>query len=427
MDMRKCFRVLSMLLLGVMPIILAACGGADSGASSNGPVTISFWVRAADQGFVQPVVKAYNATHKNHVNLTIIPNDQFVTKFASASSNGVAPDVVAIDLVYMPAFDAAGQMTDITDKAKSLSFFNQLSPSHIRLSTYQGKIYALPFSAESSVLLYNKGLFKKAGLDPNNPPKTWADIEQDAAKIRALGKDTYGFYFSGGCGGCNIFTFMPYVWASGGDILNADGTKATVNPNSQLKNGMSFYHSMWAAGDIPAGSRSDDGTNFLTPFTTGKIGMQGSGAFAIGTLKNQYPNIDFGVTPLPGENGGSSSFAGGDVIGVPKGSNHVNEAFDFINWCLSPDVQVEQFAKNGSIPVRTDLASNKYSKLDPRYEIISQELTVGKTVYSAKENELINDNNGPWLAMLQKGIFDGKIDEAMTTGQQQFTQILSSS
>lgn len=111
-------------------------------------------------------------------------------------------------------------MTDISAKARALPFFSQLSPSHVRLSTYQSKIYALPFSAESSFLLYNKDLFKKAGLDPDKPPKTWAEIEQYAAKIRALGPGTYGFYFSGSCGGCNIFTFMPYTWASGGDIFN---------------------------------------------------------------------------------------------------------------------------------------------------------------------------------------------------------------
>src|SRR5262249_17551281 len=148
--------------------------------------------------------------------------------------------------------------------------------------------------------------------------------------------DTYGFYFSGACGGCNIFTFMPYTWASGGDILNSDGTKATLSPNPVLKDALSFYQRMWAAGDIPKGSKSDDGTNFLNAFTTGKIGMVGSGAFAVGTLKSQFPKIDFGITPLPSKDGsGSSSFAGGDVIGIPSGSKNVDAAWEFINWCLS--------------------------------------------------------------------------------------------
>lgn len=427
MKMRRFARTLSVLFPGLLLLFLSACGGGPS-SSSSGPVTSSFWVRAADQTFVQPLVEAYNKTHKNQVKLTIIPNDNFVTKFASASAAGTPPDVVAIDLVYMPAFASHGQMADITDKAKALPFFDQLSPSHVRLSTYQGKIYALPFSAESSFLLYNKDLFTKAGLNPDSPPKTWAEIQQDAAKIRALGPDYYGYYFSGSCGGCNVFTFMPYVWASGGDILNADGTQATISPNPVLKNALTFYRNMWQAGDVPASAKADPGTDFFTPFTTGKVGMQGAGAFSVGTLKQQYPNIHFGVAPLPSQDGSTtSSFAGGDVIGVPKGSQHVNEAFDFINWCLTDNVQIEQFAKNGSIPVRTDLANNKYSQLDTRYVLISHQMTLGKTVYSAHENQLINDNNGPWATMLQKAIFGGDIDGAMSTAQQQFTQILSTS
>ena len=67
-----------------------------------------------------------------------------------------------------------------SDEAKKLPFYQSLSPSHMRLGTYQGKQYALPFSAESSMLLYNKTLFKRAGLNPDEPPKTWAELEAEA-------------------------------------------------------------------------------------------------------------------------------------------------------------------------------------------------------------------------------------------------------
>jgi len=51
----------------------------------------------------------------------------------------------------------------------------------------------------------------------------------------------------------------------------------------------------------------------------------------------------------------------------------------------------------------------------------------GRTPYSVHYNQLINDQNGPWNAMLQKAFFGGQIDQAVSTAQQQFTQILSSS
>lgn len=385
---------------------------------------ITFWVRASDSGFVTPVVKAWNENHPNKVNLTVIPNDDFVTKFGTASGGGAAPDVVAIDLIYVPSFAAAGQLADITDDAKKLPFYQSLSPSHTRLAMYQGKQYALPFSAESSMLLYNKSLFKKAGLNPDQPPKTWAELEADAKKITALGGGVKGFYFSGACGGCNIFTMTPYVWASGGDVLSADGKTATLD-NPALKGALAMYRRMWEAGEMPSSAKTDSGANFINAFLTGKVGMVGSGAFSIGLLKKDHPEIDFGLAYLPGKDGQWSSFAGGDSIAIPVSSKHKPEALEFIKWCLSEQVQVDQFAKNGSIPVRTDLASNQYSKLDSRYEIASTAMEKGKTPYSTKFNQLINDPNGPWLAMIQEAVFGKGVDAAVATAQQKFTQILN--
>lgn len=392
-----------------------------AGAQSS---SISFWVRTADQGFVEPLVKAYNAKGGTQIKLTIIPQDDFVTKFGTAVAGGASPDVVAVDLIFLPAFAKSGVMTDLTDYYKSLSFSKSLSPSHVRLSTYNKRVYAVPFSAESSVLLYNKDLFKQAKLDSNKPPKNWAEIEAYAKKITALGNGNFGYYFSGSCAGCNIFTFAPMIWASGGDILSADGNTATVDTPA-VKAALSFYKRLWDGGNIPQGAKTDNGTNFFSAFATGKIGMVGSGAFSIGALKKDYPKLNFGLTALPGEKGGSSSFAGGDVIGIPEGSKNVKEAQEFISWCLSEDVQIQQFAKNGSIPVRADLARNEYSKLDRRYVLVSQLMAKGRTPYTLRYNELINDANGPWLGLIQDSIFGGDVNAAAKKAQDRFVQILN--
>jgi len=387
-------------------------------------VTMSFWSRDSDETLVRGLVKAWNDTHPNQINVTIIPAADFVTKLGTAVASGSAPDLMAIDLIYVPAFAAADQMTDITDLVKTLPFADKLSPAHMHLATYQNKVYAVPFNAEGSVLIWNKGLFKKAGLDPEKAPTTWDEIYQDAKAITALGNGNYGYYFAGACAGCNAFTFLPLIWASGGDVLSADGTTATVT-DPAVKAALTFYNKMWNEKLIPPGAQTDTGSNFFAAFQTGKIGMDGSGAFAISTLKANNPDIDFGVTYLPGQNGGKSSFAGGDLFGIPKGSKYVKEAFEFVQWMLSDNVQLEQFAKNSQLPVRTDLVKNKYFDLDPRLSTNASAMGLGKTPYSVKYNDLFNDANGPWLAMLQSAIFDGKIDDAIANAQQAFTQILT--
>ena len=388
------------------------------------PATLSLWSRDDGQELTDSLVETWNSTHDNQIEVTYIPAEQFVTKFATSVAGGAAPDIVSIDLIYTPAFTEAGQLTELTELAQSMPYFGDLSSSHVRLGTgSEGNIYALPFKAEGSVLLYNKDLFRAAGLDPDAPPTTWEEIYEAAKAITALGDDTYGYYFSGACAGCNAFTFMPLIWASGGDILSEDYSQPTLT-DPAVKEALEFYRRMWEEGLIPESARVDAGSDFINAFTSGTIGMAGSGAFSIALLKNQYPDLDFGLAFLPGREGDTSSFAGGDNIAIPTGSEHTEEAFEFIEWVLSDEVQLEVYAKNGHLPVRTDLADNVYFQEDPRLTTAATAMGIGRTPYSAKYNNLFNDPNGPWLQMLQSAILDGNVDAAIGDAQARFERIM---
>ncbi len=409
-------------LVSVLVLILATFA-LSLPSSAQEPVTVQFWSRDSAATLVQSLADAYNATHDNQVEVTLIPAAEYITKLGTAIAAGEPPDLLAIDLIYVPQFAAADQLTEISDLASQLPFFDTLSPSHIRLATYEDGLYALPFNAEASVLLYNRDLFRQAGLDPEQPPTTWQEIYDDAVAISALGEDIDGFYFSGACAGCNAFTFLPLIWASGGDVLSEDGSEATLT-DPAVKAALEFYHQMWAEGLIPETSQTDTGAEFLSAIFSGNVAMLGSGAFSISTIKNEHPEIDFGITFLPGQEGGVSSFAGGDSIGIPSGSAHPQEAFDFIEWALSDEVQLEMYAATASLPVRTDLVQNKYFDEDPRLQTSAEAMAFGRTPYSLVYNQLFNDANGPWLAMIQQAVFDGEIDEAIAAAQEQFTEII---
>jgi multiple sugar transport system substrate-binding protein len=388
-------------------------------------VTLTLWSRSANEAFVRRLVDAWNETHVNQIEATIIPSDQFVTRVATGFAAGEVPDLLPIDLIYVPAFAKAGQLTEISALAEAMPYFDQLSPSHVRLARYEDGLYALPFTAEGSVLLYNKGLFEQAGLDPEQPPTTWAEIYEAAKAISALSNDTYGFYFAGSCAGCNAFTYLPLIWASGGDVLTEDGLGSTIADDPAVREALDFYRQMWEEGLIPPGAQADTGTEFLNAFLGGNIGMAGSGAFSISVLKNDHPEIDFGLTFLPGKDGGRSSFAGGDSIAIPAGAKNVEAAFEFIQWALSDEVQLDLYAAQGQLPVRIDLAENEYFEADPRLTVNAEAMGLGRTPYSFVYNNLFNDPNGPWLQMIQTAVFQGDVDGAIATAHQRFTEILA--
>ena len=86
---------------------------------------------------------------------------------------------------------------------------------------------------------------------------------------------------------------------------------------------------------------------------------------------------------------------------------------------------MEHYAKNGQLPLRSDLAENKYFEEEPRLVIAAKAMGLGNTPYSTVYNDLFNDPNGPWLQMLQEAIFDGDVAGAIERGQERFADIMS--
>ena len=396
--------------------LLSASAYADS---------FTMWARTDDSNFLPKLVEAFNKSDSSHkVELQLVPTAELVQKYAVASAGGSAPDALSLDLIYTPSFAASGQLKDITDLAKSLPYYGNLSPAHLSVGVYNGKTYGLPFSSDASVLIWNKDLFKQAGLDPEKGPTNWTEIRSDAEKVNALGKDIKGFYFSGNCGGCNIFTFTPLIWASGGDIFSADGKKATLN-TPQMRDAIAFFQGMVKDGLVPSGAQTDTGPNFFAAFASGKVGLSPSGAFAIGALNVQYPNLHYGVTYLPGKTGGWSSFAGGDNFVVSKDSKKLEAITAFLNYVYSVDGQT-LMAKLGSLPVRSDVAKEALKGLDERYQIAADAMAHGRTPYTVVFNDLINSGNGPWITTLNKAFFAdaSAIEPALKEGEAAMQSII---
>ena len=400
------------LTLAVAPAALAA----DS---------LTMWVRASGANAAQHLVDLWNSGHPDKIALTVIPDNQMVTKLATGAQSGEVPDVISFDLIYMPDFMRAGFLTDITDTAKSDPDFGKVAPAFRELATYQGRTYGTGFTPDVSILIYNKDLFKRAGLDPNKPPASVPEIVADAKKIRVLGDDIYGFYFSGACMGCNIFTTSPMMVASGAKILPHNAEEEPL-AGAGVKEVLQAFRDMWTEGLIPKSAQGDNGANFVATFKTGKIGIQGAGGFLISDLKRDVPNLDFGVTFLPGMKVGEvSAFDGGDVVAIPKGSKHAAIALDFIKWELTDTAQLEGLAKNNILPSRTDLADNKYFKADPRIVTTAKALGIGYVPWVFHFNDMVNSDQSPWIQMIQSAVFDGKVDAAIAAAKQKMKAIAS--
>ena len=387
---------------------LGACstGGTTTGSADSG-ATITMWARS--ENVVTPkLVDAYNASHKNQVKLTIIPGDSYITKVATAAGAKSLPDLLVSDVVYSPNYVQQGIFKDETAMVNKLAFKDSLVKAHLDAASLDGKIYAVPFDVDSSIILYNKTLFEKAGLDPEAAPKNFEDIYNDAKAIRKLGGKTYGFYFGGNCAGCFAYTGMPYGVAAGELPISKDGKTADVD-GSGITAAAALYKRLYDEGIAPSSVKSEDGSTWPASFLAGNIGILPLGSGIIGSAKEA--GIDYGVAPLPSPDGsGTATFVGGDVIGVTSTSKHTAEAEAFLNWSLSEKAQVDVWAKNGFLTSRTDLADNEYSAAISGVPEVIKGLANGYTPASVKYGDLFNNANGPWLQGLRGAIFNNDPD-----------------
>lgn len=342
-------KIVALGLAAVMTCSLAACGKStdDSAKVEGEKKEVNIWVREQLDAPIKAVIEQYNEQSDTiQVKATVYPDKEFADQLTLALSSGTAPDIVSLDDVFAPYYESIGALADITEKYNELDFKDQFSTGMLELGQYEGKQYAIPFAPDVSVLLYNKDHFKEAGLDENKGPETWDELVEYAQKLTT--GDRYGYTYAGGEGGSQMFTFMPYVWGNGGDILDDAGKESLLDLPESIE-ALDFYDKLTNEYKVtPPGAATYSWSESQDAFLTGKASMAVLGAGQVYDFITNHPELNFGVALIPKNEGKEhSSFCGGDNIAVTEQSENKDEAWDFIEYALSEQAQVEVFAKNG--------------------------------------------------------------------------------
>ncbi|MGC4154078.1 MAG: sugar ABC transporter substrate-binding protein [Propionicimonas sp.] len=395
---------------------------ADTSLGVDDGTQLTMWTRAPLERQAKALVEAYNASHSNQVKLEIIPNDDMEGKIGAAATNNELPDLLAGDVVRLPYWVDSGLFSDVSAKIDGLPFAGDLARGHVDAGTStDGVKHTVPFVTDISVMVWNKELYAEAGLDPERGPTTLAEFVEQAKAVAALKKDgVSGTYFGGNCGGCLVFTWFPFVWGSGDEVLSADGTESLL-AGDNAKAVYAAYKDLVDSGAVGSGSKEETGATWTAPFAEGKVGVM------------QYPNtstfaaieagIDVGVTGIPGVNGGSSTFLGGDAMGISKDSKSIDQAWNFLAWMLSDETQLEVIAKNGEVPARVSLLDNDYTKQDPIALTMNATVANGRTPVATYFSEAFNAPGSPWTVLFRNAVFEGT--DTLQADNQAITDILS--
>lgn len=430
----KLTRTLAGIAAAALIVPLAACGGSGNGGTATAEgipakgtddgTEITLWTRSPLERQAKNVVEAYNKSHKNQVKLEIIPNDDMEGKVGGASQTDSLPDILAGDVVRIPYWASEGIFTDITKQIDGLDNKADLQQGHIEAGTVDGAEYTLPFITDVSVMVWNKTLYKEAGLDPEQGPKSIAEFTEQAKKVAALNKDgVAGSYLAGQSGGALVFDLFPSVWAGGESVMNKDGSEATLD-NDSMKGVLDAYKELAnTTNGLGAGSKEETGATWTAPFANGKIGVMPYPNTSTTALFDAEKDGGFevGVAPIPGtKEGKTSTFLGGDAMGISKDSKHVAQAWNFLYWLMQSDAQKEVFADQGDTASNIQTLKTAYKDADPRIQTINSVIIDGngQTPKSPAFNEAFNAAGSPWQLLVQNAVWgsgDLKADNKAVT------------
>ena len=430
----KLTRTLAGIAAAALIVPLAACGGSGNGGTATAEgipakgtddgTEITLWTRSPLERQAKNVVEAYNKSHKNQVKLEIIPNDDMEGKVGGASQTDSLPDILAGDVVRIPYWASEGIFTDITKQIDGLDNKADLQQGHIEAGTVDGAEYTLPFITDVSVMVWNKNLYKEAGLDPEQGPKSIDQFVEQAKKVAALNKDgVAGSYLACQSGGALCFDLFPSVWADGESVMNKDGSEATLD-NDSMKGVLDAYKELAnTTNGLGAGSKEETGATWTAPFANGKIGVMPYPNTSTTALFDAEKDGGFevGVAPIPGtKEGKTSTFLGGDAMGISKDSKHVAQAWNFLYWLMQSDTQKEVFADRGDTASNIQTLKTAYKDADPRIQTINSVIIDGngQTPKSPAFNEAFNAAGSPWQLLVQNAVWgsgDLKADNKAVT------------
>lgn len=299
------------LALGV-----SGCGGTKPAADPDGVVTITVNDEPAKTDPVNRALFLADVAEFEQANpkIKVVPHEGQMDPqtFAAKLAGGQLENAYYVYFTDPAGLIAKHQAADITDALKSFPAAEQVKPELRKVfQDAQGHTYGVPEGNYSMGLLYNRKLFQRAGLDPDQPPATWDEVRADAQKISVLGNGIagYGDYSKSNTGGWH---FTAEMYSRGGDTAarQSDGTWKADFDNDTGRAVLQQLHDMrWT--DNSMGQRQLlEWADLLQMMGAGKLGMYLATSDNIPTIAAQYKGDpkDYGLGPIPD---GKGTLAGG--------------------------------------------------------------------------------------------------------------------
>jgi len=349
---------------------LGGCKNLPTPLSQNGDIIhITLWHGInppPNRDIFQSLVDKFNQTHRKiQVEALYIGQpDQQMPKILTSVVGGSPPDL----LWYSPML--AGQLSELQAIKPLENWLNksplkaEIDPALFESMELNGHTWSIPLGTNNTGIFYRPSLFKAAGI--KKLPETWSEFKQTAI---ALTKDKnqdgridqHGLLLSLGKGEWVVFTWLPFMFSAGGELVESAGNSLPSIPridNPGAIAALQLWQDILKTGSaiLSAPERGYELDNFIA----GKVAMQITGPWTLAQL--QQSGIDYGVLPIPTLKRPAAVVGGENLYLMKTTPQREQAASEFLEYVLSEKFQTAWALGTGYLPI------NLKSRQSPTYQ-----------------------------------------------------------
>lgn len=355
-------RATALAATAAVALLVTGCAAESDNGSADDVTKITFWngFTGPDGDALKDRVAAFNDENPDvFVEMTIMPWDVLNQKLMPALGAGEGPNLSLNGVEAVASNALTGAFGDLDEYYERWDEQDALFPTVAGGTSWNDKHYSVPMTFSPMLVYYNKALFADAGLDPENPPADWQELQEAAI---ALTKDDngdgtpeqYGLLLASHEGPMGWENLM---WDNGGGTVSEDGTTATLGDPKSVE-AVELWSGLIKEHDISPGGMNGAEADAL--FTAGKGAMIIEGPWMSNGFKEA--GIDFGVAPLAAGPAGEFAISNSSMFFVSQQtfeSDAQKEAvWRFLDFWNSRDNQIAWAVTSGNPPTRTDISAD---------------------------------------------------------------------
>ncbi|MEA4883692.1 MAG: ABC transporter substrate-binding protein [Clostridia bacterium] len=357
--------------------------------------------------FVQPKLKGIKASYEPIA-------DNYDRWLLNSLSAGTGPDLFYVDIFWSKGLFSSGAVEPLDAYlAKSTTLKKtDIIPSLLAGFTYKDKIYGIPKDFNTLAVFYNKDIFDVARVPYPNENDDWNTFADKLSMVKAGMKDVYGIALAP-----EYARMGAFAYAAGFENFDGNGKTNLLDP--AFRDAFGYYTGLAqkGIGIMPADVGQGWGGG---AFQTEKVATCVEGAWIVGFLRDQAPNLNYGTTLIPKhpKTGQRGNFIYTVSWSMNAASKHKEEAFKALELLTSPEAQQWVLERGLALPSRVALVNNPYFKRTDREAIANKVVFEGASSGSVKPFEF-GSYGGDWMTPINQAL------SSVMSGQQTVDKALS--